>query len=397
VVDRLRARHAEIARAIHDRIEEAVPTAVGERDPSYREGVLAAIDAVLSYSLEVIERAPGWSGPIPAEATAQARHAASAGVGLGTVLRRYVAGHGRLGEFVAEETAQIGLASDAPELQHISRTHDALLGHLTAAIEQEHDQERRRMMRLPGQRRVELVRRLLDGESVSRMELADLGYKLDAWHVGVIVMGANAREALESLKADRQLLPVTRSEETVWAWLGGQRRLAQTDMDRLRLDGELVGLALAVGEPARGIEGWRQTHRQARQALQVALLTPQTRARYADVALLTPWLEDPVRARAFVDLYLLALEDQKDGGAMLRHTLRVYLEAARNVSAAARELYIDRRTLTHRLATIETCVGYKLDSRKAELEVALRLYDLLERQELRKPVQNPTIGFPTLA
>lgn len=82
---------------------------------------------------------------------------------------------------------------------------------------------------------------------------------------------------------------------------------------------------------------------------------------------------------------------------MLRHTLRVYLEAARNVSAAARELYIDRRTLTHRLATIEMCVGYKLDNRKAELEVALRLYDLLERQELRKPVQNPTIGFPTLA
>jgi DNA-binding PucR family transcriptional regulator len=94
---------------------------------------------------------------------------------------------------------------------------------------------------------------------------------------------------------------------------------------------------------------------------------------------LVPWVEDPVRGRALVDLYLSPLEGQKDGGVALRQALRVYFEAERNASSAARKLGIDRRTLAHRLATIEMCVGYQLDSRMADLEIALRLHDVLKR------------------
>jgi hypothetical protein len=397
VVNRLRVRHAEIARAIYDCIREVVPDSIGEQDPSYQAGMQAAIDAVLNYGLDVIEHGPGSSTPIPAEAAAQARRSARAGVGLGTVLRRYVAGHGQLGEFVAEETARIGLASDTPELRHINRTHDALLGHFTAAIEREHNQERQRIVRTPEQRRLELVCRLLDGETVARVDLADLSYQMDAWHVGVVAVGVHAREALETLRADGQLLSVPRDEETLWAWLGAQRRRTHVEMGCFELKSEIEGLSLAVGEPARGISGWRQTHRQARQALQVAQIARPTFARYADVALLVPWIEDPERGRDLVELYLSPLESQKDGGATLRQTLRVYCETERNASSAARKLGIDRRTLTHRLATIETCVGYKLDDRKAALEVALQLHDLLRDQEMHKPVQNPMVGFPTLA
>jgi DNA-binding PucR family transcriptional regulator len=298
-------------------------------------------------------------------------------VSSGAVLRRYVAGHGRLGDFVREEAARVGLASDAPALLHISSTHDALLGHFTAAIEHEHDHERQRIVRSPQQRRLQFVQRLLDGESVSPAELNELAYRFDAWHIGMIVTGPNAREAVEALKVDRQLLTVSNSEETVWAWLGGQRRPVHADLDRIRLESEPAGVLLALGEPARGLPGWRETHQQAQEALQVALIGPQTRTRYADIALLTPWLEDPDRGRALVDLYLSPLENQKDGGAGSRQTLRSYLDTDRNVSSAARRLGIDRRTLTSRLVTIEDCLGYKLDARKSELEVALRLHDLL--------------------
>jgi hypothetical protein len=397
VVGHLRARHREIDQAIYNRIQEAVPDTVGGQDPSYQAGMQAAIDAVLSYSLDVIEHGPGWSGPIPAEAAAQARRSARAGVGLGTVLRRYVAGHGRLGEFVAEEAARIGLVSDAPELQHINRTHDALLGYFAAAIEHEHDQERQQVMQSPEQRRVELVRGLLDDKNGARADFVDLGYQIDAWHVGVIAVGTSARAVLESLKADRQLMSVPRGEETLWAWLGGQRRLTDAETERLGLENEAAGVSLAIGEPARGINGWRRTHREAQQALDVAQLARQTRARYRDVALLVPWVEDPERGRALVELYLSPLDSQKDGGVTLRQTLRVYLDAERNASSAARTLGVDRRTLTHRLAAIETCVGYRLDSRKADLEVALRLYDLLKRREMHSAVQSPMLGSPTLA
>jgi hypothetical protein len=73
VVDRLRARHDEIARAIYHRIREAVPDSVGARDPTYQAGVLAAVNAVLSYSLDAIEHGPGWSQTIPLEVELQ-RH-----------------------------------------------------------------------------------------------------------------------------------------------------------------------------------------------------------------------------------------------------------------------------------------------------------------------------------
>jgi hypothetical protein len=396
VVGRLRARRDEIAQAIYVHIQEAVPDTVGGRDPTYQAGVRAAVTAVLEYCLAAIEYGPAWSAPIPVEAAAQARRAARAGVSVGAVLRRYFVGHRRLGELVAEEAACLGPASDELVLHHIRSTQDALLEHLNAAIEHEYDQERERMACSPEQRRVELVCRLLDGETASRSQLAELGYRFDAWHVAVIATGARARAALENLKADRQLLPVPHSEETVWAWLGGRRRPTHADIGCIHSDREL-GVSLAIGEPATGIEGWRQTHQQAQQALQVALVGLQTRTRYADIALLTPWLEDPDRGRALVELYLSPLENQKDAGVGSRQTLRAYLETDRNVSSAARRLGINRRTLTNRLNIIEVTLGYKLDVRKSELEVALRLHDLLKPPELHTTAPNPSPGVPRLA
>ena len=356
LVDRLRARHAEIARAIYDRLREAVPDSVGARDLTYQAGALAAVNAVLSYSFDVIEHGPGWSVPIPPDAVSQARRAARAGVSQGAVLRRYLAGHARLGEFVAEETTRIGLARTAPALLEISRTRETLLEYLTAAIEHEYDQEHQRIAHSPEHRRAELVRRLLDGDPVARSEPAGLCYPVDTWHVGVIATGASAKDALGRLKANRQLLSVPQSDETVWAWLGGQQQLTHADIERVYSDSESGDVLLAIGEPGRGIEGWRRTHHQAQQAHRVALLAPQPLTRYADIALLMPWLEELDEARALIDLYLSPLHRLKDGGAASRRVMRAYFETARNVSAAARKLGLERRTLAYRLQAIEDCL-----------------------------------------
>jgi len=113
----------------------------------------------------------------------------------------------------------------------------------------------------------------------------------------------------------------------------------------------------------------------------VVLLGREKRARYADIAVLTPWLQDPDRARSLIELYLSPLENQKDGGAVSREALRAYFEAGRNVSAAACQLGIDRRTLAYRLRATEECLGYQLDTHLAGLWVALRLHDLLNGQD----------------
>ena len=136
-------------------------------------------------------------------------------------------------------------------------------------------------------------------------------------------------------------------------------------------------MVLAFGEPARGLEGWRVTHRQAQAALLVALRRMIRRrvelTRYGDVALLAAALKDEALARSLLDIYIAPLDDSRDGGPVLRTTLRAYLGAERNVSSTAAALGVVRRTVENRLRTIEARLGRSLHPCPAELEVALEL------------------------
>jgi sugar diacid utilization regulator len=206
-----------------------------------------------------------------------------------------------------------------------------------------------------------------------------LDYELDAWHVCAIAQGSRAQEAVRVVVAAApgcQLLTVSRGEETVWAWLGGQHKLAVADLER-RLPNRLqAGVSLAVGEPGRGLEGWRLTHRQAQAALLVALRRPGTLTRYAGNMLVAAALGDEMLARSLREIYLVPLAGQRDRGAVLRETLRAYFAAERNMATAAHGLRVNRHTVERRLRTIETLLGRLLSTCQAELEVALLVEEL---------------------
>ena len=136
------------------------------------------------------------------------------------------------------------------------------------------------------------------------------------------------------------------------------------------------GVSFALGEPARGLDGWRLTHQQAQAALAVALRRPRRCTRYIDVALLATALKDQALAGALIEVYLAPLDRQRDGGVVLRRTLRAYLAAGRNVSSAAAALGVTRSTVESRLHTVEQSLGRLLPACLAELEVALGLEDL---------------------
>jgi DNA-binding PucR family transcriptional regulator len=117
-------------------------------------------------------------------------------------------------------------------------------------------------------------------------------------------------------------------------------------------------------------------------------LKPRKLTRYADVALLTPWLADKGGARLLIDMYLSPLDRQRDGGEVLRGTLRAYFAAAHNVKASAATLGVDRSTVRRRVRTIEEGLGCSLQARQAELEVAMRLEELLAARGLHEEVAN---------
>jgi hypothetical protein len=375
--ERLRGRSPEIVQAIYAYIRNAVPDPIEGLGADYQAGVLAAITVIVEYSLEGIEQGPGWSAPIPQAAAAQVCLAARVGVSVGTVMCRYLAGHGCLGEFVAQEVQHIGLSGYGPALHHLRRTQEMLLLHLMVAIEHEYNQECERAIQSPEQRRADVVQRLLADKPVGPTELAELDYEFHAaWHLAAIVMGAGAKDALQRLEIGpgRKFLSVSYGDKTVWVWIGSRRKPAADDIERSLSTNGAAGVSLAIGEPERGINGWRLTHHQARETLRVALRTPEKVARYEPF--LAAAVQNDTLAGSLKQKYLAPLASKRDGGAVLRQTLRAYIDAHSSAISAGKALGVDRHTVESRLRTVEDLIGCPLYTCLAKIDVALRLDEL---------------------
>ena len=370
LVARLLTRREEIEAAALNRFH-AIAGPEESLDPTYAEGLRAAVSAALDYGLTAIESASDRRTPVPDPLLAQARLAARSGVSLDTVLRRCFAGYTLLGDFVMEEL-EAGELLEEVEVKRLLRAQATLFDRLMAALAEEHARELAERLDSTEERRAERVRRLLDGELLDTSELA---YDFEAHHLAIVAQGEGAMEAIRGLanSIDRRLLAVCPGEEIVWAWLGGRRPLDPGELLCQVTTKWPADCSLAIGEPAEGLSGWRLSHRQAVAALPIARRSPERRVRYADVGLLAAILQDDLLSSSLQALYLAPLEAEHDGGKVLRETLRAYFEADRNVSSAAAALRVSRRTVSNRIRVIEA-LGVPLGERRVELEAALRLH-----------------------
>ena len=349
----------------------ADPADVG--DPAYAQGLRAAVSAAVEYGL-----ASDPERPIPLELLAQARLAARSGVSLDTVMRRYGVGHSLLSDMLAGEAETSGLSVGG--LKHALRAQSASFNRLLTAVGEEYRREETsRTKRGSKQRRAELVRSLLDGE---RVDAADLGYELNAAHLGAVATGDGAAEAIRRLAGalDRRLLLVSAGGDVAWAWLGGKRPLDPGAVERAMQAGRPANVALAIGEPGEGTAGWRLTHRQALAALPIAQCHPERLARYVDVALLASVIQDDLLAASLTQLFVRPIEADRDGGATAFETLRAYFAADCNAASAAASLGISRQAVNGRLRSVESRIGRLVSGCVAELELAVRLRDLEERR-----------------
>lgn len=368
LVQRLEDRREEIEEAILVRVR-SVEDPADSADPEYGLGLKAAVSAAVSFGLAAIDRSPALDGPVPDELVSQARRAARSGVGLDTVLRRYIAGHCLLADFVGQEAEAAGFGTRSARDR--MRAEAAVLDRLVETVTREYGEEQRARSQSHHRRAVECVVKLLAGESV---DTSALHWDLDAWQVGAIATGGAAEAMLRSLAKDLdlRLLCVPREEGVLWAWFGSARR-PDTEKFGSRHSSDSSLVRIIIGEPARGLSGWRLSHRQAVAALPVALRLGQPHVRYADVALLASMLQDEVLLRSLTDLYLTPLTAERDGGEISRQTLRAYFSTQRNVSSTASALGVSRKTVAIRLRKIEERLGRRIDKCAAELEAALAL------------------------
>lgn len=366
---RLRSRREEIEAAALTRVLAlaGIPDA---GDAEYAHGLRSAASAGIGYGIEAIDRDSYEPAPVPEALLEQARRAARSGVGLDTVLRRYVAGQALLGDFLVQEAeGRVAPAELKRALRGLAATLDCLLAAVTTA----YGQEERRHRRSAEERRGDLVERLLAGEP---LDPSKLDYELKAFHLGLVACGPGAGEALSALPRafDARLLVISRDEED-WGWLGTREPLDPAEVACF-LGTNPAELTAAIGEPGEGLSGWRSTHRQARAALPIARRDRETCVSYTDVGLLATVVQDDLLTSSLRRRYLDPLSEERDGGESLRVTLRAYFAAERNISSTAAALGIDRRTVSSRLRTVESRIHRGLTECVADLQLVMRLEEL---------------------
>jgi len=352
-----------------------MPEPITISDPAYLAGVRAAVTEALKYSLEGIEKDREAVIPIPPETARQARRAAREGVRLDTVFRRYAAGNTSLEEYIVAEAE--GIPSEV--LCQILRDQGLRVDRLMESVSAEYRDELEQATRSSTQREADRILHFL--ETSSLVGPPDVDYDFDSWHVGMILTG-DATVTLRALRgfADRagyRLLTVVRDHETSWAWLGCLAEPSLASLVRA-LDGVASAQApVAVGEPRKGLDGWRQTFREAQAALQVLLYRPQPVTRCRDVILVSAVVRDPALATSLIETYLAPLNGRSDSGEVLRNTLRAYFQADQNANTAAAALRVARHTVERRLRSVEEKLGQTIDTCNAQLQVALWAEELL--------------------
>jgi len=347
-------------------------------DPEYLQGLRASLRVAIDYAIEAIERGEERAPAVPVALLAQARMAARNGVSMETVLRRYFAGYNLLVEFAMREAEEGGLIPRVSWGQ-LMRGQAAVFERLIDAVSDEH---RREMNARPGSgehRRAERVRRLLAGEPI---DAGELPYVLKGFHVGAIASGPGASEALRDVmsRLGKRFLLIPAEGETTWAWVGSREEIDVAGLVCNLRSACPDGSSVVLGEQGQDIAGWRLTHQQAKTAFPIGRRSDRAVVRYADVALLAATLRDDVLVDSLRELYLKPLAEGRDGGQVLRNTLRAYFLAKRNVSSTAAALGVTRRTVTNRLHAIEQRFGRSLDARAPDIELALSLDELSSAQ-----------------
>ena len=379
----LEGRRQEIGEAVLARVS-AIDGAGRDVDPEYTHGLRQAIEAGIDHSIEAATEGDDQRSPIPTQLLAQARLAARHRVPLEIVLRRYLAGHALIGDFVAEEAARQAVSPDL--LRQVLRDQASRTDRVVAAISATYVGEARAARPLSsGRRRAELVRRLLDGEL---LDPSGLSYDLDVWHIGVVARGPGGEDATAAIAGcfDARRLIARADDQTHWLWLGFRGR-PEPEQIKAAVSLDLpADLHVGFGEPGEGRTGWRLTHEQARAALAVAIRRPEPALRYKDVALLAAATQDELLWASLHQLYLEPLERAEESGRSLEATLRAYFEADRSVTSTAAALGVSRNTVTSRIRAVEDRVGYLNPLRAAQLLVALELADLDESKANRSGV-----------
>lgn len=340
-----------------------------------------------------------WTDPrdlqAPHEALEWARRSADRGITAETILRAYRLGHARYWELWYAELCEQG-EGDAATLAEATAASSTFffrwIDAVSAPLLQAHEEQRDRRVRSADAVRADTVRRILEQAPVDEpAAAARLGYELSGRHVAMITWiegetGDPAGTVLEdvaTLLARRLGGPQARplivrdGALALWAWVRSFDGFEEVALEGVDLGDPRVRVAL--GRPGPGIEGFRDSHLQARVAQRVARLAPggSPLLRYDDetgvLALLT---NDVDRARRFVRRTLGPLAAGDEPTRRLLDTLRVFQAEGQSFARTAARLQVHQNTAAYRVKRALELAGNE-DASSLALRAAVALVPLV--------------------
>jgi DNA-binding PucR family transcriptional regulator len=390
------ARQVELSHEIWRRITASMPEL---RDDATLEKLLnASVAENVTTVLHALEHGTVIHNvDAPAAAHEYARRLAQRQISIVALARTYRIGHALFVATCVEEVAARsydGAVTAAVIAQIVAVSFD----YIDRVVEQvitTYQRERDEWLLSRAAVHAARVRALL-ADNAAGVDVAEsaLSYRLRRRHLGVVAWLSDesggrhglthleqlAAQAARALEARGRPLFVPRDEALAWIWLP---LASNAELSREMLE-VAFGVRVAVGEPAVGLDGFRQTHEQAQRTYGVALAaSPGARVTtFAEVGALALICADRDAARHWVTATLndLAIDDEPH--ARLRETLQTYLTTG-SYTVTAERMMLHKNTAQYRVRKAEEALGTPIGERRADLELALRACHYLGRAVLR--------------
>ncbi|GAD85972.1 PucR family transcriptional regulator [Nocardia asteroides] len=350
--------------------------------------MVASTESNLVAILDMLTLAIGVDDiTVPPAAAEYARRFAQHDLSLEGLLRAYRLGENMFVQWTMALLAELNPPTEVA-LATAARIADVVNGYIDRVIEgliDIYEDERRRWDARTDAARAAQVRAVLDADDLDLASAEQmLSVSLRGWHQMAVLWtlpgtpdpGAELR-AGTGLLADatgRTPMTIEVDDHSRWVWIASAGRAAP---DTGRLAHALrahPNLSVALGDPATGLEGFRQTFRDAQRARAIALAT---RARgltdYAEVALSALFTDRVPDVQAWASRILGGLMGADETAARLRETVRAFLDARGSYTDAAARLHVHKNTVHYRVRKAEELLGHPLTDRRLDLEVALRV------------------------
>jgi DNA-binding PucR family transcriptional regulator len=392
--DRLHDRIADASSVIRSSLEDQIPELHGDARlmellGASVEGNVHTVLHALRYDIAV-ERVEA-----PTTALEYARRLAQQGVPVNALVRAYRLGQRRMNELVFAELRAI----DIPEpmrvavIENITATLFEYIDWMSQQVVAIYEDERERWLENQNSLRALRVREVLAAHKTIDVDAAttSIRYPLRWHHVGLVLwypdVGAEGdelarlqrflRELAESAGAAAAPLFVAADRTCGWGWLpyrasaddapAAVRRFALARPD---------APSVAIGTMAGGVEGFRQSHREAETARGVSVTAKRPEPTVISAS--DPGLSvvarlggDVAETRDWVATVLgdLAIDNENDG--RLRDTLRVFLGCGASYKVAAEELNLHFNSVKYRVGRAVARRGREIGSDRLDVELAL--------------------------